>query len=185
MRNQGIEARAGSWERRGAATGNEEREERYMYKAKATVIAVISALMSWLGILAVPVFLLVGCNVIDYVTGLLAVPYRTEQVSSYKGIRGIIKKVCMWILVLVGAWVDVLVNYAIECAGIGISLPFVVATVVAVWLVANEIISILENMLDIGVRMPPFLMPIVKYIKRQVEEKAKVDDEEGEEDDED
>lgn len=148
-----------------------------MDKVKVTVTAVISALMSWMGILAVPVFLLVGCNLVDYITGLLAAPYRTETVSSYKGIRGIIKKVCMWLLVMVGAWVDILLNYAVECAGVSLTLPFVVATVVAVWLVVNEIISILENMIDIGVSMPPFLLPAVRYIKEQVEEKATFQDE--------
>ena len=145
-----------------------------MDKIKATVIAVTSALMSWLGILAVPVFLLVGCNVIDYLTGVFAAKYRTEPISSYKGIRGIIKKVCMWLLVLIGAWIDILINYAIETAGINFIFPFVVATVVAVWLVVNEIISILENMIDIGVDMPPFLLPIVKYIKKKTEEAAEL-----------
>lgn len=145
-----------------------------MDKVKATMIMAVSALMGWMGILAVPVFLMVGCNVVDYITGLWAAGYRTENVSSYKGIRGIIKKVCMWLLVLIGAWIDILINYAIESAGVSLSLPFIVATVVAVWLVVNEIISILENMIDIGVNMPPFLLPIVKYIRRQVEEKAAV-----------
>ncbi|MCM1112861.1 MAG: phage holin family protein [Muribaculum sp.] len=153
-----------------------------MEKIKVTMTAVISAIMSCLGILAVPVFLLVGCNVIDYLTGLAAAPYRTEQVSSYKGIRGIYKKVCMWILVLIGAWVDILIQYAVEVAGVQIDLPFVVATVVAVWLVVNEIISILENIIDIGVKLPPFLLPAVKYIKKQVEEVADVVQEEKEKD---
>ncbi len=153
-----------------------------MDKVKALVIAAISTLMSWLGILAVPVFLMVGCNVIDYITGIWAAGYRTENVNSYKGIRGI---VCMWLLVLIGAWIDILINHTIEYAGVGIELPFVVATVVAVWLVVNEIISILENMLDIGVHMPPFLLPVVKYIRKQVEDKAKVPGEEGEEGNED
>lgn len=148
-----------------------------MDKIKATVIAVVSALMSWLGILAIPVFLLVGCNVIDYVTGLFAAKYRTEDINSYKSIRGIIKKVCMWLLVVVGAWLDILINYAIHTAGIALTIPFVVSTVVAVWLVVNEMISILENMLDIGVDMPPFLMPVVRYIKKQVEHKAKIEEE--------
>ena len=140
-----------------------------MEKAKVMLIAALSALMSWLGILAVPVFLMVGCNVIDYITGIWAAKYRTERVNSYKGVRGIIKKVCMWLLVVIGAWIDILVNYAIECTGVEVSLPFVAATIVAVWLVVNEIISILENILDIGVQMPPFLLPVVKYIKKQVE----------------
>jgi len=146
-------------------------------KVKIVVTAVVSTLMSMLGILAVPVFLLVGCNLVDYLTGLCAARYRTEQISSYRGINGIVKKVCMWLLILIGAWVDVLINYALECAGISLTIPFVVATVVAVWLVINEMISILENMIDIGVKMPPFLLPIVKYIQRQVEDKAQVEEE--------
>ncbi len=150
-----------------------------MYKIKIAIIAAVAALSSWMGILALPVFLLVLCNVIDYITGLMAAPYRTESVSSYKGIRGIIKKVCMWMLIVVGAIVDALLNYAVEYMGWGIALPFVVATVVAVWLLVNEIISILENMMDIGVNIPPFLLPLAKNIKKQVEEKASVDKEDG------
>lgn len=146
-----------------------------MDKVKATVIAVLSFLMSWLGILAIPVFLLVGCNLIDYATGLVAAKYRQDGgISSYKSIRGIFKKVGMWLLVIVGSFMDVLIQYAVECVGLGLTVPFVVATLVAVWLVVNEIISILENLIDIGVNMPPFLMPVAKYIKKQVEEKAKL-----------
>ncbi|MCM1494154.1 MAG: phage holin family protein [Muribaculaceae bacterium] len=152
-----------------------------MKKVQVIVTAVLSALMSWLGILAVPVLLLVGCNVIDYITGLLAAKYRTQTVSSYKGIRGIIKKVCMWLLVLVGSWLDNLINYAAECAGLQVTLPFIVAVIVAVWLTLNEIISILENIIDIGVPLPPFLLPIVKHIKQAVEDKADVEGEDEEE----
>ena len=70
---------------------------------------------------------------------------------------------------------DVLINYAGQYVGLSIKLPFVVATIVAVWLICNEIISILENLLDIGVAMPPFLMPLAKMIKGQVEDKTKMD----------
>lgn len=150
-----------------------------MNKIKVTVITVISALMSWLGILAVPVFLLVGCNLIDYGTGLAAAKYRNDGISSYKSIRGITKKVCQWLLVVVGAWVDILINYAVECAGIKITIPFIVGTVVAVWLVVNEMISILENMIDIGVAMPPFLLPLVRYMREQTESKATILDQDG------
>lgn len=152
-----------------------------MNKIKVPVTAALSALMGWLGILAVPVFLLVGSNLIDYVTGLAAAARRREQISSYRSIWGIAKKVCQWLLVIVGAMVDALIKHAIASAGISITVPFVAATVVAVWLVVNEIISILENMIDIGVAMPPFLLPLVRYIKDQTEAKAAiVDREDGE-----
>ena len=147
-----------------------------MDKVKATVILVISTLMSWLGILAVPVFLLVGCNLIDYITGLFAAKYRDDKkISSYKSRRGIVKKVCMWFLIIVGAFVDILIQYAIDTAGIPLTIPFVVATIVACWLIVNEMISILENLVDIGVKMPPFMMPLLKYINKQIENKAKVE----------
>lgn len=144
-----------------------------MEKIKVVFITIVSTLMSWLGILAVPVFLLVALNIADYFTGLFAAKYRTENINSYKGIRGIIKKICMWLLIGVGWVVDMLIKYAAVNMGVTIVIPFIVATVVAVWLICNEIISILENMLDIGVELPPFLLPLAKNIKKQVEEKSK------------
>lgn len=151
-----------------------------MDKVKAGVIAFFSGIISFLGVLAIPVLMLVGCNIIDYVTGIIASKYRGEQISSYKGLRGIVKKICMWLLILIGAWVDILIQYAIDSAGIKIEFPFIVSIVVAVWLVVNEMISILENMIDIGVDMPPFLMPLVKRIKKTTEDATKVEEEEDE-----
>lgn len=151
-----------------------------MARVKTMMTAVLSAVMGWLGILAVPVFLMVGSNVVDYITGLIAARHRNDDINSYKGIWGIVKKVCMWLLVVIGSWIDILIQYTVECAGIRIHVPFIVATVVAVWIVVNEIISILENMIDIGVTMPPFLMPLVRRIRQQIEEAADLEEEEGE-----
>lgn len=146
-----------------------------MDRIKAVFIAIVSTLFSWMGILAMPVIILVGLNVTDYFTGIIASKRRNEKVTSDRGLWGIVKKVCMWILVGLGWVMDILLNYAGQYAGLSIKLPFVVATIVAVWLICNEIISILENLLDIGIAMPPFLMPLVKMIKGQVEDKTKLD----------
>ena len=142
---------------------------------KAACIAALSVIFSWLGVLAVPVLVLAGLNVTDYITGIAASKRRNEKVTSNKGLWGIVKKVGMWILVWLGWVMDVIINYAGQYVGLSIKLPFVVATIVAVWLICNEIISILENLLDIGVAMPPFLMPLAKMIKGQVEEKSKLE----------
>lgn len=146
--------------------------EAKMDKIKTTLIILISAIMDFLGILAIPVFLMVACNIIDYITGLMASKYREEQISSYIGIRGITKKVCMWLLVLVGSFIDIIINYTAEYMGIGFKIPFIVATFVAVWIVVNEMLSILENIIDIGVVLPPFLMPVVRMIRKEVESVA-------------
>lgn len=146
-----------------------------MDKVKAAFVAAFSLIFGWLGILAVPVLILAGLNFTDYITGILASKRRNELVTSDKGLWGIVKKIGMWILVGLGWAMDVLINYASQYVGLSIKLPFVVATIVAVWLICNEIISILENLLDIGVAMPPFLMPLAKMIKGQVEDKTKMD----------
>nr|WP_278850621.1 phage holin family protein [Enterocloster clostridioformis] len=146
-----------------------------MDKVKAAFVAAFSMIFGWLGILAVPVLILAGLNFTDYITGILASKRRNELVTSDKGLWGIVKKIGMWILVGLGWAMDVLINYASQYVGLSIKLPFVVATIVAVWLICNEIISILENLLDIGVAMPPFLMPLAKMIKGQVEDRTKMD----------
>lgn len=147
-----------------------------MDKLKGIIVTLWGALMSALGILAIPVLLLVTTNVIDYFTGILASKYRDQEISSYKGIKGIAKKVCMWLLVVVGVVVDQLLAYASATVGINLPFTFLIACVVAIWLVCNELISILENISDIGVSLPPFMQPLLKNIKSQIEDKAHVDE---------
>lgn len=132
---------------------------------KGFITAAAGCLSSILGVLFVPVLLLIGSNVIDYITGLMAAPVRGEKISAKKEIAGIVKKVAMWLLVVVGAMIDALLKYSADTLGFAMPFSFLVACVVAIWLVCNEIISILENMVDIGIKLPGFLMPLVKSIK--------------------
>lgn len=142
---------------------------------KAIFTAVFAFILAHLGVLAVPMILLVTCNVIDYATGLMASPYRKEDIQSYKSIRGIFKKVSMWMLVVVGAIIDELLMYATTTIRKPVPVTFLVACVVAMWLICNEIISILENIQDMGVNIPAFLQPLVKHIRSQVEEQINID----------
>ena len=102
--------------------------------------------------------------------GILLLYRRGQEITSYKGLRGIRKKVCMWLLVVVGAIIDQLLLYASATVGIGLPFTFLVACIVALWIICNEIISILENIKDMGVPIPAFLTPLIQNIKSQVEE---------------
>ena len=164
--------------RRNCRRKEERMKENYI---KAFFTAIFALISSVLGVLTVPVLLMVICNVLDYATGLMASTYRSEDINSYKSIRGIMKKVSMWLLVIVGAIIDQLLLYASRTAGVTLPFTFLVACIVAIWIICNEIISILENIKDMGVAIPAFLLPIVEHVKSQVEDKVDINkDSEGE-----
>ncbi len=64
---------------------------------------------------------------------------------------------------------DQLLLYACEVMGCQIHLTFLVACVVAIWIICNELISILENMVDIGIDLPKFLIPLVSNLKNSID----------------
>ncbi|MBC5998296.1 holin [Romboutsia ilealis] len=147
--------------------------EENLNQVKVFIVGLFAAITSFLGVLAIPVYILVSSNVIDYITAIIAAPSRGQKKSSAISFKGIKKKVSMWLLVYVGVLLDQLLIYTSTAIGIALPFNFLIACIVALWLCANEIISILENLNDIlGEDMPSFLLPMVKNIRSQVEEKV-------------
>lgn len=92
--------------------------------------------------------------VIDYATGLLrAVADKT--LSSAVGLRGLIKKTATLLLVIT---VHLLVG--------SLHLPFDFGGTLAMGFVANETISIVENVADMGVPIPPALLDLLLRAKK-------------------
>ena len=145
-----------------------------MDKLKLVFVALGATVSSALGILYLPVLLMVLCNVMDYVTAILAAIYNGEKVDSAIGIQGIIKKVSMWLLVVVGVIADHLIAYATEYMGVTFPLMFLVACIVAVWIICNELISILENIKKSGVKVPVFIEKILHYVKDKTEQAGSI-----------
>ena len=141
---------------------------------KGVFASIMGVLNSIFGLLAIPIVLMVICNIIDYATGILASKFRGQEISSYKGIKGITKKIGMWLLVVVGAIIDELIVYSVAQLGLVCPFAFMIACVVALWIICNEIISILENLKDMEVPLPDFLMKLTKNIKSQIEAKTEV-----------
>lgn len=149
-------------------------------RIQALATTIMGVLSSLLGVLFVPVLLLVACNIIDYATGLMAAPYRKDgKISSYKSFRGILKKISMWILVIVGSLMDQTVTYTASMFGWRNPVSFLIACLVAIWLVCNEIISILENVQDVGLQLPKWMLPLVKHIKSQADNSVPLDEDGG------
>ena len=132
---------------------------------QAVFSAALAALISYLGIVAVPVTVLVFAMIIDYITGMISA-WHGSELSSKKGIFGIIKKTSYLALVCVGMGVDWLIYSGLKQVGI-IDLNYTIffGLLVTIWLIINELISILENLGSIGVPLPMFLIKIVKRLK--------------------
>lgn len=147
-----------------------------MENIKNTVAAIIAAFFSFFGLLAVPLLLLPLCNIIDWVTGIAASKIQKVKITSEESYIGIVKKVSMYLLIIVGWVLDLLIEYIMTNMSITLVLPKIVACFVAVWLVLNELISITENIDVIGVHVP-FLSPIMHLIKDKVEDAADTENE--------
>ena len=154
-----------------------------MVKAfKAVFISLGTTISSLLGALFVPILIMVACNTLDFITGMINSNMKGESITSKAFYRGIVKKVCMWLLVIVGVLIDETLAYSLQQFGIALPFSFLVACVVAVWIICNEFLSILENLDQIGVPMPAFLKKLVQYLQHQTEGKIIIPEasEEGE-----
>ena len=130
----------------------------------ATFSAAISALLCYLDIMAVPLVILCAVMALDYVTGMVSA-WKSKDLSSKKGVFGIVKKLCYLVLVCVGMGVDWLIYSGLRQVGVEWNYTIFFGVLVTVWLIINELISILENLKTIGVPMPGFLTALMKRLK--------------------
>lgn len=138
------------------------------------VSAVITGLLYYLGIVAVPIIILIVAMIIDYVTGMLSA-WLNAELSSKKGIKGIVKKVSYLALVAVAMIVDWLICCGLQQINVNIKYSVFFAVLVTVWLIINELISVLENLSRIGVPIPNFLKKLINRLKTTIDESERED----------
>lgn len=135
---------------------------------KMGIAAAGAAVTAYLGTLAAPLLVLLCVMLIDYVTGLVKA-YMASQLSSRIGLRGILKKLCYMAMVAVGAALDYLLTGALARAGIDLHIEMFCGMLVAIWLIVNELISILENLAEIGVPGMPALTSLIGRLKNTLD----------------
>lgn len=140
---------------------------------QATVSVALGALAAYFNVLLVPLVILICVMIIDYGTGM-AEAYINKTLNSRIGVKGILKKVGYLVLVCVGGVVDYLICAGLASVGIDYS-SYCFGLIVAVWLIINELISILENLSELGTPIPPFLVKIVHRLKDSVDSKTDYD----------
>jgi toxin secretion/phage lysis holin len=120
----------------------------------------------------IPIFVILFFSLItDYITGMVSAGMKGE-ISSKRGWNGIIKKLCYGIAVAIGFGVDYMVSYLAKTVGLQIAIPAFFGILVTVWLIMNEWVSILENLAEIGVPLPKFLLKALEVIGKVTEQAA-------------
>ena len=138
---------------------------------QALFSAAIGAVMAYLNILLVPFVVLLVVMITDYLTGM-AEAYVNKTLNSRIGVVGILKKIGYIVAVAVGVVADYLITNALIKIGIDINVSGYIGLVVTIWFIINELISILENLSEIGTPLPKFLVSLVKRLKITVDNTA-------------
>ncbi|NLU24693.1 MAG: phage holin family protein [Clostridiales bacterium] len=138
---------------------------------RAALSAALAGFCSYFGILAAPLTVLIAVMLADYATGMLKA-WESSSLSSRIGIRGILKKLGYLVIVAVGMVVDWILRWGLAGIGLTLHLTFLISMIVAVWLIINECISILENVAAMGAPVPAFLMKLIDRLKGAVEKEG-------------
>lgn len=127
-----------------------------MKEISSSIIAVVcTTLVYLLGGLDVALSCLLVAIVLDYVSGLIKA-FVAKNLSSKIGIKGIIKKVSVLLIVMLAVLVDRVTG---ETGAI--------RTLVIYYFVANEGLSIIENLGQAGVPIPQSIKKALKVMKKE------------------
>lgn len=124
-------------------------------------------------------FLFVGflvLNVVDYATGIIKAKFYQKNESSAVGAKGILKKVMYWVVIGIAFFIsDCFIGFG-EILGLNLNFLILLGWFVLASYVINEIRSILENCVVMGINVPEFLIKGLDITQKLMSSKT---DEEG------
>lgn len=118
-------------------------------------------------------------NVIDYITGFIKAKYYKKNESSAIGAKGIWKKVSYWIVIGLAFFISNCFVAMGEVIGVNLEFVRLFGWFTLATYMVNEIRSILENLVEMNVRVPQFLIVGLEITQKLID--AKTDIKEAEE----
>lgn len=139
---------------------------------KGTFTLLMSWILSRMGVLVPVMALLCAVMAMDFITAWSAAKINGEPINSKSCSKGILKKTGYLIGVACGLVVDVLITILSEHIGMAGWYEPLFGLLVAVWLILNELVSILENLSKSGINLPPFLLKVIESLKIGIQQKG-------------
>lgn len=111
-------------------------------------------------------------NIVDWLTGWYKARKLKEE-SSKIGIKGIVKKLGYWVIILVAFLVSkVFISLGNDILGIDLTFLTMIGWFTLATLSVNETRSILENLVECGYNVPSFLIKGLAVADKLITDKA-------------
>lgn len=104
---------------------------------------------------------------LDYLTGVLCGLIRNGGFKYRKGINGIIKKLMYLVLILVTVLLEFLIDYLTVSSKITIQTDGAITLAMYIYLIGTEGLSIIQNLIILGIPVPPFMIKIFGLVRDQ------------------
>ena len=138
---------------------------------RGVVAAAAAGAAAYFRELVLPVVVLFLVMTVDYISGMVR-SWINGELCSRIGVLGIVKKISYLLAVVVAIVADWVIQTAAGELGADFSGFFYFGILVTIWLILNECISILENISEIGVPLPSFLITLIQKLKKTTEGKG-------------
>lgn len=124
-----------------------------------SIVAIMATFFTWIfGTWDIAIAILIIFMVLDYLTGVI-VAYQNKTLNSEVGFKGLIKKCMILVILIVAVMLDRLLNTG----------TWVFRTLVCYFYIANEGISLLENVSNLGVKIPEKLKDALEQLNKEDE----------------
>lgn len=131
-----------------------------MEKVFNSTVAVVATFFTYLfGGWDVAIGILIVFMCLDYATGVI-VAYQNNLLDSEVGFKGLVKKFMILVILIVAVMLDRLMNTG----------TWVFRTLVCYFYIANEGISLLENVSNLGVKIPDKLKDALVQLNKDESE---------------
>ena len=141
-------------------------------KVKAALAALCGAMAALLENYGVILLLCCAFIFIDLATGLTKAKIQ-GKVNSSTGCKGFWPKAAMLAALMFAICLDVLFDYVAGLGIITVSFSSPVGRILALYIAVNECISILENLIACGIRLPKFISSALAAVHENLDNNMK------------
>lgn len=114
-------------------------------------------------------------NFVDYATGYCKARFYNKNESSSIGAKGVFKKVWYWVVIGIAFFVSFGFMRMGELLGINLAFVQIFGWFTLATYLINEIRSILENLVEMDVKVPTFLVAGLDITQKLLDAKTKVE----------